>query len=229
MRVAVVSYKKGLILPTLKKFGHKIVTKNPELVIALGGDGTFLCAEEKYPNKQKLFIYHSSTCEKCSIHNFEPIISGISKLEKKLLLKIEADVKGKKLFALNDINIHYCPPRALRFNVEVNNKTVAENVIGDGVVVSTPFGSTAYYYSITGKSFEKGIGIAFNNPTKKRNPIVVPENSKIEIRILRENGVVAHDTSKTLIKIKKGDRISIQKCKKCTPVMMPKKEVLRWK
>jgi NAD+ kinase len=223
MKVALVSYKKGLILPTLKKFGHKIVSKNPELVIAFGGDGTLLYAEEKYPDKPKLFIYHSSTCEKCSIHNFEPIIAKLGKLKTENLFKVEARVKGKRISALNDINIHYSPPRALRFDVKINGKTVAKNVIGDGVVISTPFGSKAYFYSITGRTFKKGIGIVFNNPTQKIRPIVAPESAKIEVKILRENGVVAHDTSKKLIGIKKGDRIIIQKCRKCTKVAMFKK------
>jgi len=223
MKVGIVSYEKELILPILKEKGFVIDNRNPDIVIALGGDGTFLYAEEKYPLKPKVFIYHSHTCESCSINKFSPIIEKLDKLKMTDLTRLEAFIGKKRILAINDINIHYDPPRALRFNVKVNGHLVAENVIGDGVVISTPFGSDAYFRSITRRNFKKGIGIAFNNPTRKMNPIIVPENKEIRIEILRENGVVAHDTSGDVIKIKKGDAITVRRCDGCAKAVIFKK------
>jgi NAD kinase len=223
MKIAVVSYKKELILPMLKKYGHRTDNKNPEIVIALGGDGTFLYSEEKYPGIPKVFIYHSSTCPDCSIHNFSQIIANIEKLPMITLPKIEAHIGKKKIIALNDINIHYIPPRALRFCVKVDGRTVADKIIGDGIVIATPLGSNAYFKSITGRDFTKGIGIAFNNTTKRMHPMILPDSAKIEVEILRENGIIAHDTCNKLVKIKKGDKIIIIKSDSCTKAVKFKK------
>lgn len=226
MKIALVSLFRTELKKAVRKAGLK-ESKKPELVIAYGGDGTFLLAEEKYPGVPKLFVYKSNTCKKCSINNLARALNGLKNYCPKKFFKIEAVVGHKKIIALNDVNIHYNPPRALRFRVRVNNKIVADNVIGDGVLISTPFGSAGYFKSITGKKFKKGIGIAFNNPAKKIRPIIVSENSGIEVEILRETGVVAHDTSNMLKKIKGGDRIKIKKSKVCANIAILKKQQKR--
>ena len=211
MRIAVESRRENNIAGMLKKLGHKVTNWNPELVIAYGGDGTFLKSEREYPNVPKIFIYNSATCKPCCVCDFEKILQNISGLKFREEMKLEAEIKGKRIFALNDINIHYNPPRALRFDVRVNGKLVAEDVIGDGIVAATSFGSTAYFHAITGKRFTKGIGIAFNNPTKKIRAIITKENSEIEVSVKRESGIVAWDDSLKTIPIKEGDVIKIRK------------------
>jgi len=211
MRIAVESRRENNIAETLKRLGHRVTSWKPELVVAFGGDGTFLHSEQTYPNVPKLFIYNSATCKSCCISDADKILEKIPGLKFKEEIKLEAEIKGKRISALNEINVHYNPPRALRFDVRIDGKIVAENVIGDGVVVATPFGASAYFHSITGKKFTKGIGIAFNNPTKKMRSIVAKENSAIEVVVKRENGIVAWDDSLKTIPIKEGDVIKIRK------------------
>lgn len=211
MKVAVVSHRENNIAETLRRFGHKVTGWNPELVVAYGGDGTFLESERKFPNIPKVFIYGSATCTTCCVNEFDKILQDISALKFKEEMKLEAEINGKRISALNEINIHYSPPRALRFDVRVNGKLVAENVIGDGVVAATPFGASAYFHSITRKKFTKGIGIAFNNPTKRIRTIIAKDNSEIEIAVKREKGIVAWDDSMKTIPIKEGNVIRIRK------------------
>jgi len=211
MRIAVESRRENNIAEILKRLGHKVVKWKPELVVAFGGDGTFLRAERNYPNVPKVFIYSSKTCKSCCVNDVEKILQKIPGFKFREEMKLEAEIKGKRIFALNEINIHYNPPRALRFDVHVNGKLVAENAIGDGVVVATPFGSTAYFHSITQRKFTKGIGIAFNNLTKKMRSIVAKENSEIEVVVKREPGIVAWDDCLKTIPIKEGDVIKIRK------------------
>ncbi len=212
MKVALVSHHKELIRKHLKKAGLKETTKNPDVIVSFGGEGTCLFCEQVYPTKPKLFITHH-VCRNCKKHNYKKIFDALKsknyKVEK--LPKLEARVDGKKLSGMNEINIHYKPPRALRLRVKVNGKVVVPEMIGDGVVVATPYGSTAYFRSITGRSFSKGFGIAFNNSVKRIRPLFVNENAKIEVDILRENGFVSADTNKKLITIKKGNKIIIKK------------------
>ncbi|MCD6547501.1 MAG: NAD(+)/NADH kinase [Nanoarchaeota archaeon] len=209
MKLAIVS--KYDVKHLAKKY-FKIVKSNPDFVLAYGGDGTLLFAEKLYPNIPKIFVKHKSSCRSCELLNLENVLKKVANGNYKIkeLIKLEANVNGKKFVALNDINIHYIPPEALRFFVYVNGKRVNGEFIGDGVVVCTPFGSTAYFKSITRKTFNKGIGIAFNNTTRFQKPKVVSEDSKIVVEITRGSGVVVADNQKP-IKIKKGDKVKIKK------------------
>ena len=202
MRVAIFSFYKGK-LKELKDFlkGHRIVKRNPELVVCFGGDGTLLEAERVFPGVRKLFFY--KTCRKLKFYE-----------NYKDYLKLDVFLNGKKvLTALNDVNIHYKLPRALRFSVEVNHFDLGKNLIGDGVVIATPFGANAYYRVITGKGFTKGIGIAFNNVMAEKSHKVVDENSQILVNIDREEGLLCVDSNDKVYKLKKGDKILIKKCK----------------
>jgi hypothetical protein len=215
MRVAVVTFSKDKSkLKELKEFlvEHKVVKRNPELVVVFGGDGTVLKAEEKFPGIPKLFFY--KTCRKFKL--YERI---------KEEMKLAVYLNGKKVFTvLNDVNIHYQLPRALRFSVKVNHFDFGKNLIGDGLVVSTPFGANAYFRVITGRGFTKGIGIAYNNVLgKDRNRVdkykVVDENSKIEVTVNREEGFLGADSFDKVYRITKGDKILIKKSKNKTFVL----------
>src|SRR3989344_1605608 len=92
-------------------------------------------------------------------------------------------------------------------------------LIGDGIVVATPFGATGYYYSITQKSFKKGIGLAFNNMTKPINHLVLNEKAKIKVRIVRSDTTVAGDNDPHVISIKEGDEVEIRKSDKIARII----------
>ena len=65
LKVVVVGKDKRNIEKILKKYNLKLVKKNPDIVISYGGDGTILLSERLFPNIPKLFLRHSSICNKC--------------------------------------------------------------------------------------------------------------------------------------------------------------------
>lgn len=221
MKVAVVSRDKDLISRWLNHHGLKKVMKNPDIVIALGGDGTFLFAEQKFPGVPKVLIYHGSLCEECRVHDFGYILDCLKnkKYSVQESMKLEILFKGKKYLALNDVNVHYTPPTALRYEVLVNDDNFGTH-IGDGVVVSTPYGSTGYYKSITRSRFSKGIGVALNNIVNGSKSKVVSSSSILKIKILRGPGVLAVDCVKKTLNLKSGDVLTLRKAK--TPAKLIK-------
>lgn len=205
----------------IENIKYKLDYKNPELIICYGGDGSLLFGEQRYPRIPKIFIH-----KKKDVRNarkiIESIINNTFKNNFKELIKLEVYVNNKKqdFLAMNDVNIHYTPPEALRFFLKVNGERINKELIGDGVVVSTPFGSSGYFKSITRKTFHNGIGLAFNNTTEKLKSIILNEKDIIDVIITRGCGVVAIDNSKKLIKINKGDKIKIRASKERARVLI---------
>ena len=195
--------------------------KNPDIVISLGGDGTFLMAERVYPGVPKLLIRDKNVCIKCDWDSLSPILNRLKNGKYKIEehRKLEAIYK-KKVFAINDIVIRNDNPvHAIRFFLSVNGKRVNGELIGDGVVIATPFGSTAYYYSITKKTFKKGIGIAFNNLAEKLENMNVSDNAKVDIKITRGNATLSWDNEEKTPILKKGDKIIIKLSKETAKIV----------
>lgn len=206
--------------PTKRKIGDetkKILDKYKKLdslVVCFGGDGSLLGAELKYPNVPKLAIKISKNGNMCIDENLlEQKLTEISenKINPREFLKINIQFKNKKIVALNELNIKNKDPRAtLRFKYKINGLE-SEEILSDGVVVSTPFGSTGYFKSITRTTFENGIGIAINNPTVPQINKIISEGAKILVEIVLGPALVFFDNSPKIIEINAGDKVLVTK------------------
>jgi NAD+ kinase len=203
----------------LSEEGYAYSEENPDLVITFGGDGMFLIAERMFPQVPKLLIRDSVVGNKC--HDIDPIEAIKKYCSGKYLLeetrKLKATHKGRfefrELIGINDIVIrNSLPTEAIRFKCRINKSEWSDILIGDGLVISTPYGSTkgAYFYSITQKSFDKGIGIAFNNTTEKKEHQVLEESDEIEIEIVRGIGVIVSDNNRDYVNLEAGDKIKVR-------------------
>jgi NAD+ kinase len=228
MKFAVVSLKNTQrIVEVLEMFGHDIDNKKPDFVITYGGDGTVLYSERKYPGVPKITILPTakasagSVGSKCmySEAELEDVLIKIDSGEYELKeeIKLETTFQGRKYLSLNEVQLHNSSPiKAVRFSIYIEDEILFENVIGDGVVIATSFGSSAYYSSVGGEKFDKGIGIALNNPYNVKNkPVVIDEDFdyNINIKILRDDGLLLSDNDSNMIKAKGGDKIVVKRSK----------------
>ncbi len=198
----------------LKKYGFVVDEINPEIVVSYGGDGTFLMSERAFPGIPKVLIRNSNICNKCHNHPTEHVLDKISKGDYKVVehVKLKAGIKSKELICTNDFVIrNKLPTHALRFKMNINGES-GDELIGDGVVISTVFGSSGYYYSIARRNFSRGIGVAFNNLHKEREHLNIGENDKIRVEIIRGDAVLVSDNDPTIIELKEGDIVEIEKC-----------------
>ncbi|MBI2018310.1 hypothetical protein HYS96_01250 [Candidatus Daviesbacteria bacterium] len=204
----------------IQSLGFEIVTENPDVVISYGGDGTLLSSEKKYPGVPKLPIRDSLICKKCLNHEDKVILKKL--LEKELQLKeykkLHTSVYGKALLALNDFVVRNKEPiHTIRFKT-LQDDTPGEIYIGDGIVVSTPFGSTGYFKSITGESFSDGFALAFNNTTKKTAPIYLNQDEydkadgfdKIGFQLVRGKATLTFDNSPDVFSISEGTTLEFK-------------------
>ena len=197
----------------LESLGFSYVEENPDLVVSYGGDGMFLIAERMFPGVQKILMKDSGVGNGCYDIGLEKVLEkylrGDFRVEE--ICKLKAVHRGRfevrELIGVNDIVVrNSLPTEAVRFKVKVDGEDLGE-FIGDGVVVSTPYGSGGYFSSIARKKFGEGVGIAFNNVTGLQEHLVFPEESEIEIEIVRGPAVLVADNNRDYINLEKGDKI----------------------
>ncbi len=191
----------------LKKEGFIPDQKNPDIAFSIGGDGTFLFAERFYPGIPKVLIRESSICKNCNNlplnEVFKRIRSGDYKIKE--FRRLELRIKNKILKASNEINIrNKSLIEAIRFRIDKFNK----EFVGDGVIISTSFGSGGYFHSITKKRFDSGFGMAWNNSTENIKPVFL-DNLDITIEITRGKALVAVDNNPKILELKIGDKIKV--------------------
>jgi NAD+ kinase len=194
--------------------GFTLVEQSPELVIAVGGDGTLMRSEHAWPGIPKLALRDSMICKKCSRLSNEEVLAYVAagNYTTEPLMKLEAQAKERTLLAVNDIVLHNSDPRhGVRYRVAVNGRPLGGIIIGDGIVVATPFGSTAYYRSITDSSFELGIGLAFNNSTEQADHMVLKEHTEISVVLERGPATLYADNAPDNISLEAGDEVVIRR------------------
>lgn len=191
--------------------GIEVVEENPDVVIVLGGDGTFLSAERTFPGIAKFALRDRRLCRACVDYPYTQAIRRLcdGAYTEETVQKVEARARGQVLVGLNEVQIHSSDPRhSIRLSVCIEHD-VCIPVIGDGIVVATTFGSTGYYKSITKHTFTEGFALAFNNPSEELPPKALGQDFSTTVTIIRDPGLVVVDNDPSQIVVDAGDEVSI--------------------
>jgi NAD+ kinase len=205
--------------------GLERVKKNPDVIVCFGGDGTLLTAELQWPNVPKVPIRNSRRGIRCIAEPPEDVIKQLAAgtLVRTEQLKLTCTIRHQQednprqtLLAINEFSVHMARGNsALRFKMTVDGKAMGEasdnELIGDGFVISTPFGSTAYFNQITRGVFWSGIGVAFMYTPESTNHLIVPEDAEIVAEITRGPATLSHDNSSNYVNLQEGDRLTISR------------------
>lgn len=197
----------------IPQYNLELVDDKPDIIISYGGDGTLLSAERKLPGIPKLPIRDSKVCKKCPHHSTSALLEalGKSKLNFQEFPKLEAKSGNEDILAINDIVIRNSTPmHALRFRVFKNNESLTSDaIIGDGIVATTPFGSSGYYQSITRGTLDQDFAVAFNNTTKPIEPLKFSGNDEIKLIVVRGPGTLSSDNSPRISILKENDEVKL--------------------
>lgn len=181
----------------LKNLGNVIVKKNDlsaDLVISLGGDGFMMHNISEYSsvNIPCLGINAGNVgfLTSGNIDDWESILKEVLKKNFKIeeRLGLELEYKGKKIgpFA-NDIYIKH-PTLMSSYNVSINSEIIFKNLHSDGIIVSTPTGSTGYNVSAGGPIIQPGVYALALTPICPAHlnirSLILNSESNIEIEIL---------------------------------------------
>ena len=218
--------------PRLEFVEEEEIHSGSDLIISLGGDGTLLgaCrkAHKKSPpifgiNLGKLgFITEFSQFD--FYDSLEATLSGKFETIKMPLFRVEVFEKNKCIFKsyfMNDAVVNKIDiSRIFTLNIEANDQQIY-SVSGDGIIVSSPIGSTAYSLAAGGPINHPSVKSFVLTPicphSLTKRPIVLPDNSTICLKIYPTNGQVhltldgqevIEITNKHNIKVKKSSGLS---------------------
>ena len=180
------------ILELLKK--NEI--KRSNLSIVVGGDGFMLQTLKKNKNSKKLFYGINSGNYGFLMNKFssKTMIKNLSKANMITISPLEMTVKNsknqnKKYLAINEVSILRQSRQAASLSINYGSKTIIKKLVSDGVLVSTPAGSTAYNLSVHGPILSlnsKKLSISPISPFRPRRwkGKIVSDKSKIIIKNL---------------------------------------------
>lgn len=213
----------------------KQIPKDIDLIITLGGDGTILQAARdirgyNYPIAGINYGTLGYLAE-TEIHQVEEMLKKVKKgdyiLENRMMLDGYIGKRGQNFtdadsHCLNDIVIKNTEPlKTVAINIYVNDKFITK-YYADGIIVSTPTGSTAYNLTAGGPIIEPTTSMIIVTPlcsfTLGLGSIVFDGKDKIELEIdtgrKKENlKTVAIFDGVKQIPLKSGDTICIKKSK----------------
>jgi NAD+ kinase len=213
-RVLVLGNKVESIRRLVREKGLEDVTESPDVILTYGGDGLLLGSEREWPGVPKLPLRNSRHGRKCEPHQIEDALDRLMRtdLRRRTFLKLHAEAHGDTLIGLNDVIVHNSlPTSGVRYRVWIDERGFSDEIMGDGVVVATPFGSTAYYRSITRGTFRVGIGLAFNNSIEQVDHLVLGEDAVIRVQITRGPAIVVADNSPHAIPLDDGEEVTIRR------------------
>lgn len=170
-----------------------------DVIVVLGGDGYMLDALHR-TNGMHIPLYgvHCGTVgflmNAVPLDDIENLMHRIESASVTKLhpLKIEAEqIDGKKtiLHAINEIVLHRQTHQVCKLSIAINDKLRLKNLAGDGLIVSTAAGSTAYNFSARGPIIPLGIpllALTPLNPFRPRhwNGAIIPNTARIDIQVL---------------------------------------------
>jgi len=173
---------------------NKIIREN--IIIVIGGDG-FMLQTLKKNKRQKKFFYGINSGNYGFLMNkysSKTILKNLSKANMISISPLEMIVKNsrnqiKKHLAINEVSILRQSRQAASLSINYGSKQVIKKLVSDGVLVSTPAGSTAYNLSVHGPILSlnsKKLSISPISPFRPRRwkGKIVNDKSKITIRNL---------------------------------------------
>ena len=154
---------------------------------------------------------------------FEDIASQNLNLEQRDLLCIEG-LSDEPLFALNEVAVQRLGASMISIVATIDNNSVA-TYNGDGVIISTPTGSTAYSLSAGGPILAPSCHSFLLTPLAPHNltmrPIVMPDSSEVALHINTRNNEASISADNRTFKISNNTTLTIKKAKRSIRLAVP--------
>ena len=198
-----------------------------DLVIVLGGDGTLLYAARMvgpagvpiFPVNLGHLGFLCNSAVNHLIPSLQKILAGECEVVERLLLC--GEVRGEKaagpFWALNDLVIHLgSVARTMTLRITIDGFMAVPSLVADGLIVSSPTGSTAYNLSAGGPILRNDLAALVILPisphTLTNRPVVDSADRVYELVVAEPNtGTTVVVDGRVLCMLQPGDRVQVQR------------------
>jgi NAD+ kinase len=211
----------GLAVPQMSE-----IAARADMVVVLGGDGTMLSAARLVEERSIPILGVNMgglgfLTEVGLDHLYEALKKVFAQqfvLESRLMLRARIQRGGEDIYqtaVLNDVvvskGVH---TRMIEIQIRIDSQFVT-NLRGDGLIVSTPTGSTAYSLSAGGPIVHPSVDAITLTPicphTLSHRPLLIPSSGRLEARLIgREEGAITTFDGQDSITVNQGDVIAIR-------------------
>lgn len=230
-RLADFLHQKGLQTETLNDYKRISHVFDADLCVSLGGDGTTLrCARATAPLGMPVLAVNCgslgflSACEENEAENsLLQILQGNFQTSRRLLLSADIERQGqapiKGLLAFNDCVIKTLQPRAFALRAQCNGVEL-KRYYGDGLIISTPAGATAYSLAAGGPIVEPDLNVCLMTPicphSLTERPLLVSAEAELvfspDFKNDTDRAAVSLDGQENG-ELKSGDRVILRRAK----------------
>ena len=202
------------------------IGERADLAIVLGGDGTMLNAARQLARYRVPLVgvnqghlgFMTDIARNEMLSCMDDLLNGKFVAEYRLLLDVEVLRGGENIassLALNDVVVDKgAIGRLIEFELFIDGEFIY-NLRSDGLIISTPTGSTAYSLSANGPILHPHVAAIALVPlcphSLTNRPILVSDRNEIDIRIVRATDSRAHFDGQVTIDLNPGDRVRIRR------------------
>ena len=216
---------------------YEHIGASADLAVVIGGDGTMLhtarrLIEHGVPlvgvNLGRLgFLTDIARCS--ATERLAEILDGAFTAEDRFMLDVEVLRGGARVFhtlALNDVVVNKGElGRMIEFELSIDEEFVYTQR-SDGMIVSTPTGSTAYALSANGPILHPSVGgialVPLCPHALTARPITLPDSCRIDIALLPPHDARVHFDGQTRFDLRAGDCVRLTRSSRSLRLLHPK-------
>ncbi len=223
----------------LKSCGKEVKTsaEDVDLIIALGGDGTLIKGVHMLEKRALIYgikygkLGFLTNSPQDADKKIRKILKGEYSVTRRMLLDVSVKRNGRTLsknICLNEAVIHRKGIRIININVSGSREPIFR-IRGDGLIISTPTGSTAHSLSALGPVADPELKCMILLPvcphTLSWRPVILRDSERISVE-MAQDGILILDGQKEL-PLAQGDTVSIKKSPRTADTIMDDKLFFR--
>lgn len=215
----------------VESLSHEELVRGADLIVVLGGDGTMIGAARMVGDAETPVLgvnfgtlgYLADFTVEDMLPALESVLAGDYTLDRRLMLSATVERDGARLLhdrVLNDVVISKSAlARIIEIEAHIDQKFV-NRFRADGLIISTPTGSTAYNLSAGGPVIYPSMNAVVITPicphTLSNRPLVLPDDAEFELTLKTPREEVALTLDGQVgMPLESGDRVTVRKSRTC--------------
>ena len=224
-KVVVLDPKAGALIGKAAPHSRGGIAERADMVVVLGGDGTMLNAARLVEERGVPILginmgglgFLTQVGADQLYKTLERVFAREYSLEERLMLRARLERRGKRVTdasVLNDVVVTKGElSRMIAMTIAIDGQFVT-SLRGDGLILSTPTGSTAYSMSAGGPIVSPSVSALVITPicphTLTHRPLLVPSTARLEITLTsHDKGAMVTFDGQVGVAMKEGDTVTI--------------------